>query len=83
MLYTVAFLGVTTMGFGAGLVASRTILPTVVLVLAFSAINNDDLYRNNGGVNYPYEVTNVITHEGDLEQAFLTYYHEDGPDHAS
>lgn len=30
-----------------------------------------------------HEVTNIITHEGDLEQAFLTYYHEDGPNHAS
>jgi len=30
-----------------------------------------------------HEVTNVITHEGDLEEAFLTYYHDDGPHHAS
>ncbi len=30
-----------------------------------------------------HEVTNIITHEGDLEEAFLTYYQEDGPDHAS
>lgn len=38
MLYTIALLGMGTMGFGAGLVASRTMLPRIVLVLAFSAV---------------------------------------------
>lgn len=38
MLYTIGLLGLTTMGYGAGLVASRTMVPRIVLVLAFSAV---------------------------------------------
>lgn len=36
-LYTIAFLGLTMMGYGAGLVESRAMVPSIVLVLAFSA----------------------------------------------
>jgi len=38
MLYTIALLGLATMGYGAGLVASRTMVPRIVLVIAFSAV---------------------------------------------
>jgi len=38
MLYTIAVLGLTAMGYGAGLVKSRTLAPTIAVVLAFSAI---------------------------------------------
>lgn len=38
MLYVIAFLAVSTMGYGAGLAANRTMIPAVVLILAFSAI---------------------------------------------
>jgi hypothetical protein len=38
MLYTIAVLGLTAMGYGAGLVNSRTLAPTIAVVLAFSAI---------------------------------------------
>jgi len=37
-LYSIAFLGLATMGYGAGLAGSRTLIPAGVLVLAFSAI---------------------------------------------
>jgi hypothetical protein len=38
MLYTLAFLGLMTMGYNAGLASTRPLLPTLVLVLAFSAV---------------------------------------------
>jgi len=38
MLYTLAFLGLMTMGYNAGLAGARPALPTLFLVLAFSAI---------------------------------------------
>lgn len=38
MLYTIAVLGLTAMGYGAGLAKSRTLAPTIAVVLAFSAI---------------------------------------------
>lgn len=38
MLYVLAFMGLMTMGYNAGLAASRPMLPTLVLALAFSAI---------------------------------------------
>jgi hypothetical protein len=38
MLYALAFMGLMTMGYNAGLAASRPMLPTLVLALAFSAI---------------------------------------------
>jgi len=38
MLYTLAFLGLMTMGYNAGLAATRPMLPTLVLVLAFASI---------------------------------------------
>lgn len=37
-LYGIAFLGLTAMGYGAGLAESRTSLPSVMLILTFSAI---------------------------------------------
>jgi hypothetical protein len=37
-LYAIAFLGLATMGYGAGLAESRATIPAVVLILAFSAI---------------------------------------------
>lgn len=37
-LYAIAFLALTAMGYGAGLSDSRTTMPSVVLVLTFSAI---------------------------------------------
>jgi hypothetical protein len=37
-LYGIAFLGLATMGYGAGLAGSRATIPVVVLILAFSAI---------------------------------------------
>ncbi len=38
MLYTLAFLGMMTMGYNAGLAGTRPTLPTLVLVLTFSAV---------------------------------------------
>jgi hypothetical protein len=38
MLYVLAFMGLMTMGYNAGLAGTRPTLPTLVLVLAFSAI---------------------------------------------
>jgi hypothetical protein len=38
MLYSIAFLGLMAIGYGAGLVASRTLIPTVVVAVAFSSI---------------------------------------------
>jgi len=38
MLYILAFMGLMTMGYNAGLAGTRPTLPTMVLVLAFSAI---------------------------------------------
>jgi hypothetical protein len=37
-LYAIAFLALTAMGYGAGLSESRTTLPSVMLILTFSAI---------------------------------------------
>jgi len=37
-LYGIAFLALTAMGYGAGLAGSRTTLPTVMLILTFSAV---------------------------------------------
>ena len=37
-LYAIAFLGLGTMGYGAGLAEGRATIPAVVLVLAFSAV---------------------------------------------
>jgi hypothetical protein len=37
-LYTIAFLALTAMGYGAGLTDSRTAIPSVMLILTFSAI---------------------------------------------
>ena len=38
MLYAIAFLGLTAMGYGAGLAGSRTLAPSVVVVFAFSVV---------------------------------------------
>ena len=37
-LYLIAFLGLAAMGYGAGLAASRTAAPSLMLILTFSAI---------------------------------------------
>jgi Protein of unknown function (DUF4239) len=37
-LYAIAFLAMTAMGYGAGLSESRTIVPSVMLILTFSAV---------------------------------------------
>ena len=37
-LYGIAFLALTAMGYGAGLADSRTAIPSVMLILTFSAI---------------------------------------------
>jgi len=38
VLYAIAFLGLTTMGYNAGLGGSRALAPAIVLVLAFAAV---------------------------------------------
>ena len=37
-LYGIAFLALSAMGYGAGLAESRTAIPSVMLILVFSAI---------------------------------------------